>query len=81
MGVNGICLPIISVWLHRQIDGKFQFVTLVTCLRSPSKYASICVVCEPICICGGFLRWIYEAIVKSVSIVVDKIWNSAEFKN
>jgi hypothetical protein len=28
IGVNGVSLSIITVWLQRQIDGKFQFVTL-----------------------------------------------------
>jgi hypothetical protein len=28
VGVNGVSLSIITVWLQRQIDGKFQFVTL-----------------------------------------------------
>jgi hypothetical protein len=27
-GVNGVSLSVITVWLQRQIDGKFQFVTL-----------------------------------------------------
>lgn len=29
VGVNGVCLAIISIWLFRRIDKKFQFVTLV----------------------------------------------------
>lgn len=29
VGVNAVCLSIISIWLHRRIDGKFQFVTLI----------------------------------------------------
>jgi hypothetical protein len=28
MGVNGVRLPVVTIWLQRQIDGKFQFVTL-----------------------------------------------------
>jgi hypothetical protein len=28
IGVNGLTLSVITVWLQRQIDGKFQFVTL-----------------------------------------------------
>ncbi len=28
VGENGVSLPVINVWLQRQIDGKFQFVTL-----------------------------------------------------
>jgi hypothetical protein len=32
IGVNGTILTVITVWLERQIDGKFQFVTL-----KPSK--------------------------------------------
>jgi hypothetical protein len=28
IGVNGINLSVVTVWLQRQIDGKFQFVTL-----------------------------------------------------
>jgi hypothetical protein len=28
ISVNGISLSVITVWLERQIDGKFQFVTL-----------------------------------------------------
>jgi hypothetical protein len=28
VGVNGVNLSVITVWLQRQIDGKFQFVTL-----------------------------------------------------
>ena len=31
VGVNGVSLSIMSVWLHRQIDREFQFVTLVPC--------------------------------------------------
>ncbi|MBE9189661.1 hypothetical protein IQ230_04635 [Gloeocapsopsis crepidinum LEGE 06123] len=27
-GVNGITLAVVTIWLQRQIDGKFQFVTL-----------------------------------------------------
>jgi hypothetical protein len=27
-GINGIQLKVISIWLQRQIDNKFQFVTL-----------------------------------------------------
>jgi hypothetical protein len=32
IGVNGTILSVITIWLERQIDGKFQFVTL-----KPSK--------------------------------------------
>jgi hypothetical protein len=28
IGVNGVSLSVITIWLQRQIDGKFQFVTL-----------------------------------------------------
>jgi hypothetical protein len=28
-GPNGISLKVITVWLHRSIDQKFQFITLV----------------------------------------------------
>jgi hypothetical protein len=28
LGVNGVRLSVITVWLQRQVDGKFQFVTL-----------------------------------------------------
>ena len=28
IGVNNISLSVVTVWLQRQIDGKFQFVTL-----------------------------------------------------
>jgi hypothetical protein len=28
IGVNGVSLSVITVWLQRQIDGKVQFVTL-----------------------------------------------------
>lgn len=28
VGVNGINLSVVTIWLQRQIDGKFQFVTL-----------------------------------------------------
>jgi hypothetical protein len=28
VGVNGITLSVVTIWLQRQIDGKFQFVTL-----------------------------------------------------
>ena len=28
MGVNGVRLLVVTIWLKRQIDGKFQFVTL-----------------------------------------------------
>jgi hypothetical protein len=28
VGPNGVCLPIVSVWLRKQIGGQFQFVTL-----------------------------------------------------
>jgi hypothetical protein len=28
IGVNGVDLSVVTVWLQRQIDGKFQFVTL-----------------------------------------------------
>lgn len=28
IGTNGTSLPIVTVWLHRTIDGLFQFVTL-----------------------------------------------------
>ena len=36
VGVNGVSLWIISIWLHRRIDGKFQFVTLVPCKEKQS---------------------------------------------
>jgi len=28
VGVNGVNLSVVTIWLQRQIDGKFQFVTL-----------------------------------------------------
>lgn len=28
VGANGVNLSVVTVWLQRQIDGKFQFVTL-----------------------------------------------------
>jgi hypothetical protein len=28
IGINGVSLSVVTVWLQRQIDGKFQFVTL-----------------------------------------------------
>jgi hypothetical protein len=28
VGTNGLTLPVVTIWLRRQIDGKFQFVTL-----------------------------------------------------
>jgi hypothetical protein len=28
VGANGVRLSVVTVWLQRQIDGKFQFVTL-----------------------------------------------------
>jgi DNA-binding IclR family transcriptional regulator len=28
VGTNGITLIVVTIWLQRQIDGKFQFVTL-----------------------------------------------------
>jgi hypothetical protein len=28
IGVNSVSLSVITVWLQRQVDGKFQFVTL-----------------------------------------------------
>jgi hypothetical protein len=28
VGPNGMSLPVVTIWLRRQIDGKFQFVTL-----------------------------------------------------
>jgi pilus assembly protein TadC len=28
IGVNGVSLSVVTVWLQRQIDGEFQFVTL-----------------------------------------------------
>ncbi|MEP0982480.1 hypothetical protein NC980_18080 [Leptolyngbya sp. AS-A5] len=28
VGVNGVNLPVVTIWLNRQGDGKFQFVTL-----------------------------------------------------
>jgi hypothetical protein len=28
IGVNGVNLYVVTIWLRRQIDGKFQFVTL-----------------------------------------------------
>lgn len=27
-GANGVLLAVVTIWLQRQIDGKFQFVTL-----------------------------------------------------
>jgi hypothetical protein len=31
IGTNGVRLSIVTIWLKRQIDGKFQFVTLKPC--------------------------------------------------
>lgn len=28
VGINGVTLSVVTIWLQRQIDGKFQFVTL-----------------------------------------------------
>ena len=28
-GVNGIDLSVVTIWLERKSDGKFQFITLV----------------------------------------------------
>jgi hypothetical protein len=28
VGANGVNLSVVTIWLRRQIDGKFQFVTL-----------------------------------------------------
>jgi hypothetical protein len=28
VGVNGKIISVVTIWLERQIDGKFQFVTL-----------------------------------------------------
>ncbi len=28
VGANGVILSVVTIWLQRQIDGKFQFVTL-----------------------------------------------------
>ncbi len=28
-GVNGVNLAVVTIWLQRRIDGKFQFVTLI----------------------------------------------------
>nr|WP_202925203.1 DUF6883 domain-containing protein [Myxacorys almedinensis] len=28
VGANGVTLSVVTIWLQRQIDGKFQFVTL-----------------------------------------------------
>nr|WP_275330875.1 hypothetical protein [Nodosilinea sp. TSF1-S3]MDF0364962.1 hypothetical protein [Nodosilinea sp. TSF1-S3] len=27
-GINGIALSVVTIWLQREADGKFQFVTL-----------------------------------------------------
>lgn len=35
-GINGVNLDIVSVWLHRKIDLKFQFITLI-----PNKESSL----------------------------------------
>ncbi len=29
LGVNGINLSVVTIWLERKSDGKFQFITLV----------------------------------------------------
>jgi len=34
VGVNGVSLSVVTIWLQRQIDRKFQFVTLKP-LREP----------------------------------------------
>jgi hypothetical protein len=31
IGANGVILSVVTIWLKRQIDGKFQFVTLKPC--------------------------------------------------
>jgi hypothetical protein len=31
IGTNGISLSVVTIWLERQADGKFQFVTLKPC--------------------------------------------------
>lgn len=31
VGVNGVILSVMTIWLQRQTDGKFQFVTLKPC--------------------------------------------------
>ncbi len=31
VGPNGVSLSVVTVWLQRRIDGKFQFVTLKPC--------------------------------------------------
>jgi hypothetical protein len=28
VGVNGVVLSVVTIWLQRQVDGQFQFVTL-----------------------------------------------------
>jgi hypothetical protein len=28
VGVNGVALSVVTIWLQQQIDGQFQFVTL-----------------------------------------------------
>jgi DNA-binding IclR family transcriptional regulator len=28
VGTNGVILSVVTIWLQREIDGKFQFVTL-----------------------------------------------------
>jgi hypothetical protein len=27
-GANGVVLPVVTIWLERQVDSKFQFITL-----------------------------------------------------
>ena len=29
LGINGVNLEIVTIWLHRKIDFKFQFITLI----------------------------------------------------
>ena len=28
VGVNNISLPVVTIWLQREVNGKFQFITL-----------------------------------------------------
>lgn len=28
VGINGVNLSVVTIWLKRQVDGKFQFITL-----------------------------------------------------
>lgn len=35
-GASGVILPVVTIWLERQVDGQFQFITLKP--RKESRY-------------------------------------------